>query len=182
MPYYLSRSSIKFQGHAGQKIANFYQSWAFPDCNSSLNLPMDLKWCTKFDVTVSIEEAPYCFSRSFIKFQGHTGWLIDDFNPIFTRPVAAIKSFRFALWWYCLKKWQIAITYDGESMMTDNHLNMKEILKLLIFNYIISDYSWSYGGHSISTFIYLFIYLLIYLFINLFIVWYITSVQFLCVQ
>ena len=62
-------------------------------------------------------------------------------------------------------------------MMTDNNLNMKEILKLLIFNYIISDYLWSYGDHSISTFIYLFI----YLFINLFI-WYITSVQFLCVQ
>ena len=77
-------------------------------------------------------------------------------------------------------------------MMTDNYyLNMKEISKLLIFNYTISDYSWSYGDHSISTFIYLFIYLfiinylfiyvLIYLFINLFI-WYIISVQFLCVQ
>ena len=62
-------------------------------------------------------------------------------------------------------------------MMTDNNLNMKEILKLLIFDYIISDYLWSYGDHSISTFIYL----SIYLFINLFI-WYITSVQFLCVQ
>ena len=48
-------------------------------------------------------------------------------------------------------------------MMTDNYLNMKEILKLLIFNYVISDYLWSYGDHSISTFIYLFIYLSIYL-------------------
>ena len=28
---------------------------------------------------------PYCFSRSFIKFQGHTGWLIDDLNPIWVR-------------------------------------------------------------------------------------------------
>ena len=64
---------------------------------------------------------------------------------------------------YCLKKWQIAIKCDGKSMMTDNYLNMKEILKLLIFNYIISDYSWSYGDHSISTFVYW----LIYLFIDL---------------
>ena len=84
---------------------------------------------------------------------------------------------------------------DGKSMMTDNYLYMKEILKLLIFDHIISDYLWSYGDHSASTFIYLFIiylyiiysfiylfiYLLIYLFINLFI-WYIISVQFLCVQ
>ena len=38
------------QGHAGQKIAIFYPNWAFPDCNSSLNSPMDLKWCTEFDV------------------------------------------------------------------------------------------------------------------------------------
>ena len=74
-------------------------------------------------------------------------------------------------------------------MMTDSYLNMKEILKLLIFNYVISDYSWSYGNHSISIFIYsfihlftslyiyLFIYVFIYLFINLFI-WHIASVQF----
>ena len=49
-------------------------------------------------------------------------------------------------------------------MMTDNYLNMKEMLKLLIFTYIISGYLWSYGDHSISTFIYLSIYLSIYLF------------------
>ena len=49
-------------------------------------------------------------------------------------------------------------------MMTDNYLNLKEILKLLIFNYIISDYLWSYGDHSVVTFINLFIHLFIYLF------------------
>ena len=48
-------------------------------------------------------------------------------------------------------------------MTTDNYLDMKEILKLLLFNYIISDYLWSYGDHSISAFIYLcIIYLFIY--------------------
>ena len=26
------------------------QNWAFPGCNSSLNSPMDLKWCIKLDV------------------------------------------------------------------------------------------------------------------------------------
>ena len=29
-----------------------------------------------------VKEAPYNFSRSFIKFQGHTGWKIDNLNPI----------------------------------------------------------------------------------------------------
>ena len=33
----------------------------------------------------SIEEVPYCFSRSSVKFQGHTGWKIDDLNPIWIR-------------------------------------------------------------------------------------------------
>ena len=36
-------SSIKFQGHRGQKIADFDQIWAFPDYDSSLNSPMVLK-------------------------------------------------------------------------------------------------------------------------------------------
>ena len=40
----------KFQGHTGQKIGNFDPNWAFLDCNSSLNSPMALKWCSKVDV------------------------------------------------------------------------------------------------------------------------------------
>ena len=47
-----------------------------------------------------IEEVPYWFSRSSIKFSGHMGRKINDLNPILceiTRPVAAIKSLRFAL-------------------------------------------------------------------------------------
>ena len=47
VPYCFSRSSIKFQGQTGQKIADFDPNWAFPDCNSSLNWPMALKWCKK---------------------------------------------------------------------------------------------------------------------------------------
>ena len=38
------------QGHTAQKIVDFDQNWAFPDCNSRLNSLMDLKWCTKLDV------------------------------------------------------------------------------------------------------------------------------------
>ena len=49
----------------------------------------------------SKEEMPYCFSRSSIKFQGHTGQNITDFDPNWAfpdyRPVAAFKSLRFAL-------------------------------------------------------------------------------------
>ena len=81
--YCFSRSSINFQGHTGQKIANFYPNWVFPDCNFSLNSPdgfemMHKAWC-------SIEEVPYCFPRSYIKFQGHKGWKIDDLDQIWAR-------------------------------------------------------------------------------------------------
>ena len=73
--YCFSMSSVKFQGHTGQKIADFDLNWAFPDCNSSLNSLMAMKWCTKLEVAEkkcadiacpwhSIEEVPYCFSRS----------------------------------------------------------------------------------------------------------------------
>ena len=46
-------------------------------------------------------EVPYCFPRSSIKFQSHTGQNITDFDPNWAfpdyRPVAAFKSLRFAL-------------------------------------------------------------------------------------
>ena len=46
-------------------------------------------------------EMPYCFPRSSMKFQGHTGQNITDFDPNWAfldyRPVAAFKSLRFAL-------------------------------------------------------------------------------------
>ena len=45
-----SRSEVKGQGHTGQKNADFDPNWAFLDCNSSLNLPMATKWCTKLEV------------------------------------------------------------------------------------------------------------------------------------
>ena len=31
-------------------IADFHPNWAFPDYQSNLNSPIDLKWCTKIDV------------------------------------------------------------------------------------------------------------------------------------
>ena len=42
VPYCFSSSSVKFQGHIGQKIAK-YLNWACPNFNSSLNSPMALK-------------------------------------------------------------------------------------------------------------------------------------------
>ena len=62
VPYWFSRSTVKFKGHTGQKIADFDPNWAFPDCNSSLNSPMALKWNTKLNVVKK---------RCPIVFQGH---------------------------------------------------------------------------------------------------------------
>ena len=48
----------------------------------------------------SIEQVPFGFSRSSIKFPGYTVPKVNDLNPILsknTRPVTAIKSLRFAL-------------------------------------------------------------------------------------
>ena len=74
MTYCFPKSSTKFQGHAGQKFCNFYPNWAFPDCKSSLNSQMDLKWYTKLK-----------------------NWLFESNLSKITRPVAVIKSLRFAL-------------------------------------------------------------------------------------
>ena len=63
VPYCSSRSSVKFQGRAAKWIVDFDPNWAFPDCNSSLNSPLAMKWCTK--VEAILERCP-------IVFQGHT--------------------------------------------------------------------------------------------------------------
>ena len=50
-------------------------------------------WCR-------IEEMPYCFSVSSIKFQGYMSKVLNDLNPILikiSRPVAAIESIISAL-------------------------------------------------------------------------------------
>ena len=53
VPYSFSRSSIKFQGHTLQKFYDFYQNWAFLDCNSRLDalMAMRSKWCIKLVAT-----------------------------------------------------------------------------------------------------------------------------------
>ena len=122
----------------------------FPDCNSSLNSHMVMKWCTKLDVieercpivfqghlsnfkvtqlkklliltqirlfrTVTpvwiqwwlwndaqtwstIEEVPYCFSMSPIKFQGHREQKISDFDPNWVCPDCTQDSGIFYSTW-----------------------------------------------------------------------------------
>ena len=104
VPYCLSSSSIKFQSHTGQKITNFYPNRAFLDCYCSLDSPMALKWCTKLDVVQK---------RCPIVLRGHPSNLkvtwtekIHDLNPILckiTRLIVAIKSLRFALFFFFKK-------------------------------------------------------------------------------
>ena len=62
VPYCFSRSYVKFQGHPALKIVKFDPNWAFPDCNSSLNLPMAMKCCTKLETAKE---------RCSIVFPGH---------------------------------------------------------------------------------------------------------------
>ena len=79
VPYYFSRSSVKFQGHIALKIVEFDSNWAFPDCNSSVNSPMAMKCCTKLETAKK---------RCPIVFQGHSSNLKvtrDKTSPILTQ-------------------------------------------------------------------------------------------------
>ena len=79
VPYCISRSSVKFQGHTALKIFEFDPNWAFPDSNSSLNSPMAMKCCTKLETAK--ERCP-------IVFQGHpSNFKVtrDKISPILTQ-------------------------------------------------------------------------------------------------
>ena len=67
------RSKVKFT-EVKSKLAPM---WALPDCNSSLNSHIPTKWYTK--LSKCHDEVPYCFARSFVKFQGHPE--ATDFDP-----------------------------------------------------------------------------------------------------
>ena len=81
----------------GSTIIEFDLVWAFPDCHSSLNSLMDLKWYTNLDVV---------YKTRLIIFRGHPSNFkltrakyrrFESNLSKITRPVAAIKSLRFAL-------------------------------------------------------------------------------------
>ena len=83
VPYCFSRSSVKFQGHTRQKIADFDPNLVFPDCNSLL---ITNGFEMMYKAWSSVEEVPYSFSRSFVKFQGHMGQEITNFDPNWAFP------------------------------------------------------------------------------------------------
>ena len=83
--YCFSRSFVNLLYHTGQKIDDFDSNWAFPDCNSSLNSKMKA-YEIMHKAWSGIEDVPYCFSRSFVNFVGHTGGNIDYLAPILAFP------------------------------------------------------------------------------------------------
>ena len=54
-----------------------------------------------------IEEVPYCFSRSYVKLQGHTANKIVDFDPAWAFPVCN-SSFNSPMATKCCKKLEVA--------------------------------------------------------------------------
>ena len=103
MPIVFSRSFVKFQGHTTKKIVDFDPNWAFPDCNSILNSPIAMKWCTKLEG--ALERCP-------IVFQGHpSNFKVtrDKKLPILTR----IQRFRMVtqVW---LHRW---LWNDAQALM-----------------------------------------------------------------
>ena len=99
VPYCFSRSYLKFQGHTDLKIVEFDPNWGVSGQQLQFEFTDGYEMLHK--AWNSKGEVPYCFPRSSIKFQGHTGQNITDFDPNWAfpdyRPVAAFKSLRFAL-------------------------------------------------------------------------------------
>ena len=102
VPYCFSRSYLKFQGHTDLKIVEFDPNWGVSGQQLQFEFTDGYEMLHK--AWNSKGEVPYCFPRSSIKFQGHTGQNITDFDPNWAfpdyRPVAAFKSLRFALFSY----------------------------------------------------------------------------------
>ena len=70
VPYCFSRLAVKFHGHRA-KNNDFDPKLGF------FEMYFQLEFTDGYEMMIkswsSIEEVPYCFSRSFVKFQGHKG-------------------------------------------------------------------------------------------------------------
>ena len=59
------RSSVKFRGHTGPKIADFDSNLKFQDCNSSLNWPMATQGLMGQNITIFYVVKPYALKSAF---------------------------------------------------------------------------------------------------------------------
>ena len=79
VPYWFSRSSVKFRGHTAKK-----NHWFRPKLGVS-RLYLQFEFTDGYEmmhkVWSSIEEMPHCFSRLSVKFQGHRAKKNIDFDP-----------------------------------------------------------------------------------------------------
>ena len=84
VPYCFSRSYVKFQGHKALKIVEFGPKLGV------YGLYLQLEFTDGYEMMhrarSSIVEVPYCFSRSSVKFQGHTALKIVEFDPKWAFP------------------------------------------------------------------------------------------------
>ena len=77
----------------------------------------------------SIEEVPYYFWGSSIKFQGHTGWKIDNFNPIWVRLLGQSQlSNPSDLPCFVMAEWLWGATYIRGLMVSSWALRVKLLL------------------------------------------------------
>ena len=140
-----SWSSVKFRGHTGQKNRQF-----LPQLRVS-GLQLQFEFTDTYNIIIdawsNLEEAPHCFSRSSIKFRGHTGQKkITDFVFKFQvckgQNTVLIRNERFRTanpvrihWWL----WN-----DAQS------LKQQRRDALLFFNVIRQN--WGHTGHNIADF------------------------------
>ena len=79
VPYCFSRSSIKVQGHSAKKNHRFWPKLGISGLYFQFEFTNGYQMMHK--ARSSIVEVPYCFIRSYVKFQGRTALKIVEFDP-----------------------------------------------------------------------------------------------------
>ena len=105
VPYCFSRSSVKFQGHTALKNRRFGPKLGV----SGLCLQLEFTdgYGMMHRARGSIVEVPYCFSRSSVKFLGHTALKIVEFDPKWAFPDCN-SSLNSSMAMKCCKKLETA--------------------------------------------------------------------------
>ena len=123
VPYCFSRSSVKLQGHVAKKSI-FTQIGRFLTV-----IPVWTHQWLRNDAQTwsSIEKVLYCFSRSFVKLQGHTAKTNIDFDPNWAFPHcnSSLNSLMDFKW--CTKL-RVPYHFSGSSIKFQHHTGWKSTI------------------------------------------------------
>ena len=125
-----------------------------PNCVLFIGLYLQFESTDGFEIMhkdwYSLDEVPYCFSRSSIKFLGHMGWKISDLNQVWVRLLCWSQlSNPSDLPYYFHAKWLNKIKLEKHLVLSCHFCEAP----FLLVKHTVTWISWNWHSYIVVAFI-----------------------------